>query len=284
MTRKSLRLRRAFTLLEMILSLSIGLMILAALYSVLSSQFRLTQAGRDLLDDGTVARAVFSRMADDIQGNLGPLDLRVLPENTATSDAEEGMEGEDTEMTETDMGTTAKPMTTTNPAMTPAPTEKNAVVFNIGVEGGEDYMILVTSKAMRPGGLAGNQSGLRRVMYWLVAGEKGGLARKEITDITGEGYNLRPEAVGDVDKAVMAPEVRKVKFEYFDGGGWVTLWKGSDPAGDVNNPIGPPSAIRITLSLRKRGGGTTSSGEEVLVEYQHVVALPAGNHFPTEEP
>ena len=72
--------RGAFTLLEMILSLAIGLVILGALYWVLSSQVLLTQKGRDLLDEGTVARSVLTRITSDVQltlDGMGKKDERV---------------------------------------------------------------------------------------------------------------------------------------------------------------------------------------------------------------
>jgi hypothetical protein len=43
-------------------------------------------------------------------------------------------------------------------------------------------------------------------------------------------------------------------------------------AADGATPIGPPAAIRITLTIKSRDGTRTT-------DYKHTVALPAGNNF-----
>src|SRR5262249_12985381 len=50
--------RTGFTLLEMILALAIGLVLLGALYQFMNGQLFLAQAGRDVLEEGTLARAI----------------------------------------------------------------------------------------------------------------------------------------------------------------------------------------------------------------------------------
>jgi len=290
------RLRRAprpaFTLLEVILALSIGVVLLGALYFVLSAQVRLTQAGRDLLDDSTITRAVFTRISQDIQSTLAPHDFRVLPDYAAPP-TEETTDGSTTDSGTTDSGstdsgstdsgtTTDGGTTASEPMKTTTTTVRNTVDFNIGVEGGEDYLILTVGKAQRLDGDASpaESSGLRRILYWIVPGEKGGLARYEIKNATGDEVKMMPADVPDPENKVIAPEVLGLAFEYFDGTGFSSSWRGSDPAGDLNNPIGPPSAIRVSLQIRKSGAQPTPDGEARTIQMQHVIAIPTGNHFP----
>src|SRR5437762_7977250 len=68
--------RAAFTLLEMILALAIGLVLLAGLYAMMSSQLSHAQAGRTSIQEATLVRSLFARMSDDIASSLGPYDPR----------------------------------------------------------------------------------------------------------------------------------------------------------------------------------------------------------------
>lgn len=276
--------RSAFTLLETILALGIGLVLLGALYWVLSAQIELTQSGRDTLDNGAVVRSVLTRMADDMQATLGPIDKRVVPDY---STGEPETPETDMDMPESETDSATKPMTMPS-AMMPADGENNTVVFNVGVEGGEDYLILTIGKAVRPDSSAtlGEASGLRRVIYWMAGGDRGGLARYEVKNPLGSGeFHMMPGTVPHPEKAVIAPEVRKIQFEYYDGNGsWKTSWRSADPVGELGNQTGPPSAIRVRISVIKRGAAPLPSGEPRTVEFVHVVALPTGNHFPQGEP
>lgn len=283
--------RGGFTLLEMILSLSIGLILLGALYFLLTSQVEYTQKGRDVLDEGTVARTILTRLGSDIQQTLGPLDLRVVPDYATTdADQTDPLAAAGTDMPE---GTEAMPAETppssSEPADpdAPAPPPSNTLFFNVGVQGEEEYLILTVGKVVRLGsGGTSETAGLRRIMYWMVKGEKSGLARKEIKNVTGEERKEMPSAVADPEKYIIAPEVKTIRFEYFDGnGGWPTSWDGGTPVlvGDLEMPLGPPSAIRVTLTIRRRGSAGPD-GEEKTVNFEHVIALPTGNHFPQGGP
>src|SRR5262245_2909067 len=67
------RSRPGFTLLEMILALSIGLILLISLYNVLNMQVQQAQGGRLVLQESLVARGIFQRMTKDILSSLGPV-------------------------------------------------------------------------------------------------------------------------------------------------------------------------------------------------------------------
>ena len=74
MIHRAQRFRPAFTLLEVILSLAISMILLGSLYVAMNIQLRSVQAGRDLVEQSTAARAVLNRMVSDISRSLGAVD------------------------------------------------------------------------------------------------------------------------------------------------------------------------------------------------------------------
>src|SRR5437868_1361364 len=60
-------LRPAYTLLEMLLATAISALLLGALYVAVSMQLRHAQAGRDVIEQTTLARALLTRMGRDIR-------------------------------------------------------------------------------------------------------------------------------------------------------------------------------------------------------------------------
>lgn len=274
---RSRRPRPAFTLLEMMLALSIGLVLLGALYLTLNSQLMLAQAGREIVDEATLARALLTRLSEDITANLGPVDPRGLPEaqpeDMAVPEATEEEKSADQQ---------AELMEGADSSMM-ASSENNTIVFNLGVRGESNWLMLSSSRMHRdflrldPAVPTGGFSDLRRVCWWFVEGK--GLARREILPATSEGADLDPYLLPEQDAAVVAPEVTGLTIEYFDGIAWQGSWDGGGTAEDGMTPIGPPSAIRIVLTMR-RPGAVGDDPEQRTVEYRHVVALPTGNNFP----
>src|SRR6266540_1778072 len=67
----SLPPRAAFTLLELVLALGIGLLILYALYLAISVQLRFAESGRAAVEQATLARSLTARIASDIAPSVG---------------------------------------------------------------------------------------------------------------------------------------------------------------------------------------------------------------------
>jgi hypothetical protein len=124
----------------------------------------------------------------------------------------------------------------------------------------------------------------RRITYWLIAGEGGqsGLARNEIKVATSPdsitagttgttGTDLMPTNV-DLAKAVIAPEVRSVKFRYFDGTEWQDSWDSTTLGADTITPIGSPRAIEITLGIARPGSKNAEPKT-----FRQVIFLPTAN-------
>src|SRR5262249_60883366 len=68
------RRRAAYTLRELILAMRIGMLLMLALYVMLSAQLTNAQKGRDSIREATVVRAVLATIADDIAVCLGTYD------------------------------------------------------------------------------------------------------------------------------------------------------------------------------------------------------------------
>jgi prepilin-type N-terminal cleavage/methylation domain-containing protein len=238
--------RSGFTLLEMVLALSIGLVLMISLYSVLSMQVQQAQTGRLILAEGTLARSILTRMAKDILSNLGPVPpVATAPSSGGSSSGSSGTSTTDTSST---------------------------FVFNNGVYGTNNVLVLTVSKVPPPGSDPTQQAtvaDLRRVSYWLASGDPSGLAWQELQQATGNDLSSIPPDVDPSTYKIMAAEVKDVAFQYFDG----TTWQG-----DI--PIGPPSAISITLTFSRKNVDGSDLPDSQLPKYTHVVAIPAGNNFP----
>jgi len=170
--------------------------------------------------------------------------------------------------------------------------------FNIGVYGTSNLLILTVSKVPRElnlTGVLGNArigdptqqatvSDLRRISYWVPSGSSG-LARQEIAQATSNDITSIPPDVSQDSYRILAAEVKDILFQFFDGVNWQDTWDGTTlggPTGEI--PIGPPSAIAITLTMTRRGADNTDLPDDSLPKYKHIVAIPAGNNFPQTNP
>lgn len=247
------RRRAAYTLLELILAMLIGMMLMLALYIMLSAQLSNAQKGRDSIREATVVRAVLATIADDIAVCLCTYD----PQKSVASSSS---------------GTAS--------AMAAQATASTAVIFNYGIEGDDSSLTLnispVPREQLAPDKLRldtatlpnPNVSGLRRTAYWAVEGL--GLLKYERTDVTNSDLDTW---FLDQDQAKrIAPEVKSISFQYWDGTQWTPNWTSYDPNSD-SPPQGPPAGIEITITMNP-----TQEGQEGR-RYRHVVSIPTGNNY-----
>ena len=120
------------------------------------------------------------------------------------------------------------------------------------------------------------KSDQRVIEYWLT--DKGGLARQEIPIVTATPDDIPwARGTGEEGKYVIAPEVTRVEFRYFDGTDWQETWDSTALGEDNKTPMGPPLAIEIWLEIRTPA---TLGREERTQSYRHVVAIPTANGLP----
>jgi prepilin-type N-terminal cleavage/methylation domain-containing protein len=271
------RERRAFTLLEVLLATAIGVVLLAALYVAVDIQLRHAQIARDVVEESTLARALFARISGDIGQNLGP----VLPAPPASAAAPAPI------TTATNAGNASSNSSATTPSTSSASTATTvasagtgAFPINVGIQGDSNRLILTVTRYPRE--LGGNSlsatasspivSDLRRVGYWLAGSADAplGLARREIAVVTSDDAAVQPQDLPDDPGLVIAPEVKSVQFSYFDGQAWQDSWDGTTAGADGTTPMGPPVAVAVILGI---AAGATESPKS----YRHVVFIPTAN-------
>lgn len=176
---------------------------------------------------------------------------------------------------------------TTTPPTDPAATTGDAVMemasvtatmpFQAGVIGEADRLTIFMSKVAgltkpadeSPDGAG--ESDIRRVTYWMTAN---GLARQELPWVTSENAMASTDPVFDDGKEerdhVIAEEVTRVQFEYWDGSAWIETWDGRTLNDDGKTLKGPPAAIRVRFWLNVPG---VERGETVEKEFRHTIAV-----------
>jgi prepilin-type N-terminal cleavage/methylation domain-containing protein len=262
--------RAGFTLLEVLLAAAIGVILMGALYVAMSVQLRHAQAGRDIVEQSTLARAILSRMASDINGNLGP--YAPPPQSGGQSGAQSSA------------GTTSSSTSSASFASASSSVSGTAQI-NLGVQGSASQLTLSVSRVSRelsaPQGVSSDGitpigfSDLRLVTYWMAgaSGSGQGLARLEYKPVTSDqALNSLPPNVPDEASCVIAEEVQGAQFSYFDGNAWQDNWDGTTLGPDGVTPIGPPVAVAIVLQI-------ASPTEPKPKTYRHVVAIPTANNL-----
>lgn len=124
-------------------------------------------------------------------------------------------------------------------------------------------------------------SDIRRISYWL--GSNGGLCRQEIPWFTSDQFYTMETYVYEDGKSdqdyLIASEVTNVLFEYYnndtqqDNSGWQEFWDGTQPGPDGVTPMGPPSAVRVTLTLKIKD----AHGKDSTKDYQQVIPIITAN-------
>ena len=312
------RPRRAggFTLLEVILSLALVTLVLAAMGAATVFHYRAVESAKTCLAEAQLARAVLERMAQDIRGAVpyDPVNFAQLIPGLVTRTGESDLAdaasaaGLDASMlfsesddSFADVGQDAA---------------SGALPHSVpGLYGEIDWIQVDVSRLPRPdqlqseiflsadGMLIDRVSDVKTVTYFVldpaeassytiastpgVTGfeQQGGLVRREL-DRAVTAYLADTGELDQIDNTLqpLAPEVEAVEFAYFDGSSWMDSWD-SDLQGTL------PTAVEIRLYLRPAESrrdaairtGTASTGgfigadDDELRMYRTVVYLPAAH-------
>ncbi len=252
MRRSRLRVRSGYTLLEVLIASAIGVLLLAALYFAFDLTLRSSDAGRTLVAESDLNRAVINRMTLDLSSPLG-----VLPPMSGGTSSGTSSTAEVTD--------TPTPSTTTTTTEGSASTASNPLLsFQAGLIGTSEQMILFVSKL--PQWLSDRESDpnavipsdVRRISYYLHSSGKG-LCRQDRQWITADRVGNSTELDRDTeDTDIIAPEVVALEFGYASGSGYVSEWDGTQAALDGTSTTGPPRAIKVTLTFefKDRDGAT----------------------------
>jgi len=311
--------RKGYTLLEVLLAMAISVLLLGAVYVAMNNQLHLAQAGREVVEQATLARALLARMQNDIASSANLCDpARYRIQNSTNSSSGSTTNAGGTSPTGTSGGTSSTPSasggagasamsggssagstssngsgtnSTSSTSSSTSTAGNNVVTLPLGVQGDANTMNLFVSKVPRE--VWGTQDGdtpivsdLRRISYWLAgSGDTQGLARQEIKVATSQDAANLPPGIDNETSYIIADEVRSVSFSYFDGTSWNDSWDSTQLGADGITPIGPPRAIAITIGIPRPGTGPTGgSSEKALKTYRHVVAILSANGTTTNNP
>jgi prepilin-type N-terminal cleavage/methylation domain-containing protein len=301
--------RRAFTLLEIILALGIGALLLAGLYYALNVQVGHTHSGRKIVERSALARGILNKIQADILASLGPQDPNFSQPGGASASASSTASSGTTASSTMTSGSTTTGSTSSSGSGTSssgtsgsgAPT--NPMTFNMGMQGTSTQLSIYASRLPREAikqigsnsaassASNGNStqstmtpSDLRLVTYWLASSGSGGLARQEVKAVTSsDAANNLPPNVADETQYIIHPEVVSLQFQYFDGTTWQDSWDGTQPGSDGQTPQGPPAAVAITLSITqptgRAQGGQAANAAAPTYQFRHVVTIPTANSY-----
>lgn len=252
--------RKGFTLLEVILAVTIALLLLGGLYVAMDAQLRQMEEGRDIVENSSTARQLFVRITQDLTPSVGALQ----PVSTSSSSS-----------TSSSASTGASTTPTTTTTATPG------ITFQLGVVGDADRVAIFRTRLSRatinpPADANGNvpppQGDVSRVTYFMTAD---GLARQEIVQPTSERTDDLPSDKDEFTK-ILANEVKDLKFRYYDGTTWQESWDGATPGPDGVTPQGPPAALEITVTLQLRGSDAPRP-------FRHVIAFQTASGPPSTD-
>lgn len=300
--------RPAFTLLEVLLALAIAILLMGALYAALNMELRHARVSRDVVERSTLARAVCSRLTNDIMACMtpgGPLNYSGSSSSSgsgstsgsgttggsgtgggSSSGASSSSSGSSSSGSSSNSSTTSPNTSTSGTAVT----TNGLVPFGAGVQGTSNQLFLWTARVppMLPPALlnAGAPQPLaadvRQVVYWLAGSGNGGLARQEITMVSSTDSSvIWPPP--DETPYIIAEEVKNITFSFFDGESWNDTWDGSTFGPDGVTPIGPPMAIAMDIDIATQNSSAGGDAAPVIKTYHHVVAIPTAGSFTMQQ-
>jgi prepilin-type N-terminal cleavage/methylation domain-containing protein len=276
--------RRGFTLLEVILALSVAVLLLGGLYVAVDVQLRHARAGRNVVEQATLARSILARIDADIAATATLIDserYRMANSQSSGSGSSGGASSSaGTATTTTSTGASGGSTGGGTSSGTTTGSTTDAILLPLSVQGDSTCLNLYTSRVPReamptdPNAAPQIVSDIRCVSWWLPSS---GLARREVPIETAQdALDNLPPGIPDEDSFVIAAEVKNVQFQYFDGTDWQDTWDCTTVGADGLTPIGPPQAIAITVDIAIPQDGTKDD-DAPTKRYRHVVACVTAN-------
>lgn len=275
MTRRRSRVSRpGFTLTEVLVALSLSLVVMGAIYSALGLHWKYSTAGRVDIERMQLVRAVALRIERDLRSTLF-----VAPSATASSDSATGTTstagssatgsaatGSASAAAGSAASATGTGSTSGSTAGSTSSSSDSASTELPGLYGSASQLLI---HASRPAGdlnytsLAMGASVSSRLsdtlsIAWFLAGGDGSLAASVagpgLARMEGDRMALKyADTSGDVgamsgNTEIVAPEVTRLAFRYFDGVDWTTDW-------DSTVMQGLPFAVEVEFTVSHAGLG-----------------------------
>ena len=275
--------RVGFTLVEVLIALSLTVLLLSAIYSAIDMHIRFQTAGRAEIHRAQLMRAVIRKMDEDFSGIV----LVVAQED----EEDESSGGVESQVPTTSISDTA---------LTVGGLESEGTPITFGVVGTSDIMHLCVSRPLRDlsydslytdSPTSGRSNDLLTVTYGvgpvdinlLFDPRQPKYADRDSSQFTSRpltGFARRSIDLYAFDAAtdtletehVLAPEITEVRFAYFDGTVWLDAW-------DSREIGGLPRAVRVTFGLwqppsKKESKGLQYQGGGVTASIEHTFHIP----------
>jgi len=246
------RRRRGYTLLELMLALGLSVLLLGAAYTAFDLQRRYVTAGEDQILRSQLARGVVQQFRTDVQSVVG------VPDVAAEDVSSQRMWGLSGDARRCLLRCSRLPGDDFQLAWS-ASSELS--------QGDESYVVwLVVDEPLAAAARrnASREPGGEPVV---------GLARRQIAPLAMLDGTAVEIARGMRAADVIAPEIRRLSFRYFDGEIWVDQW-------DARARGRLPAAVELTFGFHEPNAdrrGEDSDSEAI----RAIVALPIADPFAT---
>jgi prepilin-type N-terminal cleavage/methylation domain-containing protein len=290
------RPRRAFTLAEVLVALSLTLILVGAIYSALDLFGTYSTAGRDDAQRQQLVRVVVSRIDRDLRSAVYRDPPPVTEEDattsgagtTATASSAEAALGTGASAAAGLSGTTS---TSTNVVTVSDPLEQSTGTTP-GLFGTSNTLLVHCSRPSAEvtylpfSEAAGSRTGDMLSVGYFVMGEGGGslgsgASGTGLARLAGDRLSMMfADEGGDTSSLgsaieVLAPEVNSLQFRYFDGITWTTEWDSVTMSG---LPLCVEVQFAVTMSANNAPGGGGAGGKlrrPVTTNHRFVVAIPS---------
>ncbi len=276
--------RTGFTLIEILIALSLSIVLISAIYSAVSLHWRYAEVGRARIDRAQVSLAVLRLLSEDVGS------VMFTPPSSTTQEEEEAAEAT------TSTGDTAATSTTEETNTTTDSTQASLGIvgtadqlqLDISQPAREDFVppesnspsattlpvrsdnVRVTWGLVSPASAEADDSGRRSLTV------NPALARQIMDRLRGvvEVEEDTQNQVAFADASILAREVVSLQFRYFDGYAWVEEW-------DSVTMERLPRAIEVTLGFikpdDKPAGSLNLPGQVTVISIKHVILVPASS-------
>lgn len=287
--------RSGFTLLELILAVSLTSILMAAIYGAMSAYWNLAMDSHEEIEQTRIAHALLKRLARDIQS------CTFAEQTTQSADDDSYSPGPGT-----GAGIGFDPTSESLPDLDSegSNTEATTSPGKNGLIGTSQDLILYTSDPDRnldyvaapdAVGTTSRNSDLM-IVRWILASSGGGALGSALytkhNDSTSDSVAGLARGSGGVSgfgqavdtgnlalqlesTSLLAPEVKNIQFQYFDGVQWEDEWDSST----LNRM---PQAVRIELTLRPAPSADDTTSDEEDTVYRLVAPVPVAAPYVEE--
>lgn len=278
-----------FTLIEMLIALSLSLVLISAIYSAISLHWRYEQVGRDRIERAQVSLAVLRLLSED----LGSV-VFTPPDNTSQEEEESAEAGT------TDSGT-ATTSSTESTSTTSTATTTDSSQSSLGIVGTANSLQLDISQPAREDFLP-DEPNPQTAATWPATSDNvrvtWGLVTPSSAPVDGSGrrpLTVNPALARQIvdrlrgvsvveentssnvsmdDASILAREVVTLQFRYYDGYSWVEEW-------DSVTKERLPRAVEVTIGFiqpqYQQAGSLNLPGQETIIPIKHVILVPASS-------